>query len=167
MPVQDLASEVSFAVRKWRNQRGALIMILHEIQSRHGYIPRSVALEVAKQAGIPLARIYEVLTFYHFFELEPPAAHVINVCMGTACYLKGAPDLIDAFSKHLGISQGETTPDKEFCLQTVRCVGCCGLAPVVLLDGKTCGKLQTSDVEGLIEEARSRKEESNGAHSQS
>jgi len=129
-------------------------MVLHEIQGRHGYVPRTVALELAQQMKVPLARIYEVLTFYNYFELEPPAKYVISACMGTACYLKGTPDILKEFSDQLGIKVGESTPDGKFCLTTVRCVGCCGLAPVVLVNGEVHGKVKPRDVTHILAECK-------------
>jgi NADH-quinone oxidoreductase subunit E len=90
---------------------------------------------------VPLARIYEVLTFYNYFRLKSPGKHVVSVCMGTACYLKGAPQLLERASDALGIRPGETTPDEEYHLQVVRCVGCCGLAPVVTINEKLLAKV--------------------------
>lgn len=150
MPEQNLTADVSLAVKKWQKKRGALIMVLHDIQDRHGYVPRAVALELAQQMRVPLARIYEVLTFYNYFVLEPPAKFVISGCMGTACYLKGTPQVLEEFSKQLGIQVGETTSDGMFCLHTVRCVGCCGLAPVVMVNGKAHSKVTPRDVSNII-----------------
>jgi NADH:ubiquinone oxidoreductase subunit E len=122
---------VSVIARRWKNKRGSLIMALHDLQGRFGYVPRDAAMELRHQLGVPLARIYEVITFYNYFKLESPGKHVVSVCMGTACYLKGAAQLVDHVSSKLGLRPGETTRDGQFHLQVVRCVGCCGLAPVV------------------------------------
>ncbi len=148
--------DVVAAVRKWKNKRGALIMVLHEIQNARGYVPRDVSLYLAEELGIPLARIYEALTFYHYFKLEPPGKAVISVCTGTACYLKGSPALVDEFVKETGAQVGSSTKDKLFHLQCVRCVGCCGLAPVVNINGKTYGKLTPADVKKVVQEWRDR-----------
>ena len=148
------APDVAAAVRKWKNKRGSLIMALHEIQNARGYVPRDVALYLSKELEIPLARIYEVITFYHYFKLEPPGKAVVSICTGTACYLKGAPALVAEFEKELGIPVGESTTDKNFHLQCVRCVGCCGLAPVVTVNGKTYGKLGPADVKKVVHEWR-------------
>jgi NADH-quinone oxidoreductase subunit E len=150
MPDQNLTSDVALAVKKWQKKRGALIMVLHEIQGRHGYVPRAIALELAQQMKVPLARIYEVLTFYNYFVLEPPAKYVIAGCMGTACYLKGTSEILGEFSKQLGIEVGESTSDGRFCLQTLRCVGCCGLSPVILINGEVHSKVTTRDVSTIL-----------------
>ncbi len=146
--------DVVAAVRKWKNKRGSLIMVLHEIQNARGYVPRDVTLYLAEELNIPLARIYEALTFYHYFKLEPPGKAVISVCTGTACYLKGAPALVDEFVKETGAQVGTSTKDKLFHLQCVRCVGCCGLAPVVIVNGKTYGKLTPPDIKKIVHEWR-------------
>jgi NADH-quinone oxidoreductase subunit E len=148
--------EVAAALKKWRRKRGAVIMALHEIQNQRGHVPRQAALELAAGLGVPLARIYEVITFYNYFKLKPPGRAVISVCTGTACHLKGAPALLAELRSQLGIEDGETTPDRLFHLQCVRCVGCCGLAPVVVVNGKTYGKLQPSGIAGLLAEWRER-----------
>lgn len=144
-----LASQVA---NKWRKKRGSLIMALHEIQDVKGYVPWEDAVDIANGMGIPLARIYEVLTFYNFFKLDAPGKAVISVCTGTACYLKGNDKVLEEFKKELGINEGESTEDKMFHLQCVRCVGCCGLAPVCVVNGKTYGRITPADVKKIIEE---------------
>lgn len=116
---------------KWRDKKGSLIMALHDVQSHYGYVPRDVARKLAHQLDVPLARIYEVITFYNYFKLTPPGKHRISICLGTACYLKGAPELIEEVVSLLGIKEGQTTSDGMFQLDVVRCLGCCGLAPVL------------------------------------
>jgi NADH-quinone oxidoreductase subunit E len=145
-------SPLDTTLKKWKNKRGALIMALHEIQNQRGYVPREAAFKIAEHMNVSLARIYEVLTFYNYFKLESPGRAVISVCTGTACHLKGAPALIEKFETQLGISTGQTTPDNRFHLQSVRCVGCCGLAPVVVINEKTYGKCDPSAVAHIIHE---------------
>ena len=152
----DLMPEVASAVRKWKNKRGSLIMMLHEIQDQRGYVPRDAALQLATAVGVPLATIYEVITFYHYFKLEAPGKAVISICTGTACYLKGSMAVVDEFAKELAVEVGTSTPDKLFHLQCVRCVGCCGLAPVATVNGKTYGKLTPADVKKIIHEWRAK-----------
>ncbi len=138
--------------KKWRKKRGSLIMALHELQEIKGYVPWEDASELAVEMNIPLARIYEVLTFYNFFKLEAPGKAVISVCTGTACYLKGNDKVLEEFKSRLGINEGESTEDREFHLQSVRCVGCCGLAPVIVINGKTYGRIVPTDVATIIKE---------------
>lgn len=139
-------------VEKWRGKQGNLIMILHEIQNQYGYVPREVSFELSRLLQIPLARIYEVITFYNYFKLEPPGKHTISVCMGTACYLKGTPQLVDELKNLLNVAEGETTQDGLFHLQAVRCLGCCGLAPVIMIDEKIYGKVQKEQIAGILAE---------------
>ena len=151
--------DISDIINKWKKVEGSLVMMLHSVQGRLGYVPRWAAMEISKQTGIALAKIYEVLTFYNFFKLEAPGKAVISVCTGTACYLKGNDKTLEEFKKQLGINEGESTPDKMFHLQCVRCVGCCGLAPVCVVNGKTYGRVTTGDVSNIIAEWRKKFEE--------
>lgn len=148
-PVEDQErthAEVKEHVDLWREEEGNLIMILHSIQDKHGYVPRELSMELADQLGISLARIYEVITFYHYFKLVPPGKHNIAVCVGTACYLKGSANILTEVERQLKIREGETTEDREFHLETVRCIGCCGMSPAVNVDSKTYGRMRSSDI---------------------
>jgi NADH-quinone oxidoreductase subunit E len=142
--------ELEKLVKTWKGKKGTLIMILHEIQNQYGYIPEDVSLKLANLLDIPLARIYEVITFYHYFKLNPPGKCKINICMGTACYLKGAPDLIDEIKDLLNIDEGETTKDGLFQLESVRCLGCCGLAPVMTINDKVYGNVKKQDLQDIL-----------------
>lgn len=154
-----LRRDVRQHVEQWRDEEGNLIMILHAIQNQHGYVPREVAMELSRELGVKLARIYEVITFYHYFKLQPAGAHTITVCNGTACYLKGSGHLINELRAQLGIAEGQTTPDRQIHFETVRCIGCCGLAPAVVIDGRTCGHVKSSDMAGHIAALKAGKEE--------
>ena len=143
---------VSAIAGKWEGKEDALIMMLHEIQGRFGYIPRDVALALSQKTDIPLARIYEVISFYHLFKRTPPGKHRISVCMGTACYLKGAPQIVEKLKEILGVDEGQSTPDGLFQFETVRCLGCCGLAPVVMIDDKVYGKVRPDQVMDILAE---------------
>jgi NADH-quinone oxidoreductase subunit E len=142
--------EIKDLVDKWKNKEGNLIMILHEIQNHHGYVPRELALELSGMLDVPLARIYEVITFYNFFKLVPPGKHKIAVCMGTACYLKGAPEILKEIKAILSVEEGKTTKDNNFYLDVVRCLGCCGLAPVMMIDDKVFGKVKKQEVMEIL-----------------
>ena len=135
---------------RWSSKQGSLIMVLHEIQNKYGYIPRDVAMELSRIIDVPLARIYEVITFYNYFKLRPPGKFNIAVCMGTACYLKGAPDILDEISERLNITIGQTTADGLFHLDAVRCLGCCGLAPVMTINGEIHGKVKKDQVVEIL-----------------
>ena len=150
--------DVQHHVSRWRNEEGNLIMILHAIQNQQGYVPREVAMELSRELGVKLARIYEVITFYHYFKLQPPGAHNLTVCNGTACYLKGSGDLINEVRAQLGIAEGQTTADRQVHFDTVRCIGCCGMAPAMVVDGRTCGHVKSSDISGHIAALKAAKE---------
>jgi NADH-quinone oxidoreductase subunit E len=151
-----LPEELLAFVDEWRDQPGNLIMILHKMQELYGYIPRAEAIELAHVLDVPLAKIYGVITFYHFFKLERPGRNKIQVCMGTACYLKGAADLVEEVENLLGIGVNESTEDWEFSMEAVRCVGCCGLAPVVTVNGEVYGKVTKAKLPEIIAQYRGR-----------
>ncbi len=134
------------------NQPGELINILHKAQHLFGYLPQEVQRIVARQLGIPVSKVYGVVTFYSFFTMTPKGEHPISVCMGTACYVRGAEKVLDEFRRILGINVGETTPDGKYSLSSLRCVGACGLAPVVLIGEKVYGRVVPGDVEKILKE---------------
>lgn len=146
-----LRRDVQKHVAQWRDEEGNLIMILHAIQNQHGYVPREVAMELSRELGVKLARIYEVITFYHYFKLQPPAQHDVTVCNGTACYLKGAGELLNELHARLGVAEGQTTADRKFHLGMVRCIGCCGMSPAMVVDGKTHGRVKSSEIGGILD----------------
>lgn len=134
------------------NQPGELINILHKAQELFGYLPREVQEVIARQLNIPVSKVYGVVTFYSFFSMTPKGEHPISVCMGTACYVRGAEKVLDEFKRILNINVGETTPDGKFSLTSLRCVGACGLAPVVLIGEKVYGRVVPGDVEKILQE---------------
>ena len=150
-----LTPELKAFIAEWKSQPGNLIMVLHRVQQAFGYIPRDVAFEVADELGVPLAKIYGVITFYNFFKLKKPGRNQVQVCMGTACYLKGGEDIIKELEGILGVGLNTVTPDGEFSVEAVRCLGCCGLAPVMVINGEVFGKVLTKDLQGIV--ARFRK----------
>jgi NADH-quinone oxidoreductase subunit E len=137
-------------IEEWKVKPGSLIMILHKTQETYGYISRTAAEQLSRLTGIALARIYGVITFYHFFKTVKPGRHKISVCLGTACYLKGSQDLIDETRNLLGLEPGGVTQDGQFSVDPVRCVGCCGLAPVLTVGTDTYGKLTKDMLPGII-----------------
>lgn len=143
---------VEEVAKKWKDVSGSLIMALHEVQEEIGYIPRNVAMQLAEGMDVPLASIYEVITFYSFFKLEAPGKHKVQVCMGTACYLKGAGALVNELKDQLKVEEGSSTADGLFELELVRCVGCCSIAPVVVVDGKVYSKVDTNEISSIISE---------------
>jgi NADH-quinone oxidoreductase subunit E len=134
----------------WKVKPGSLIMILHKIQETFGFISRESADKLAHLTGIPLARIYGVITFYHFFKTTKPGKYKISVCLGTACYLKGGQDLIEEARKILNLAPNGVTEDGLFSIDEVRCVGCCGLSPVITVGTDTYGKLTSEMLPEII-----------------
>ena len=157
-----LPAELVDFIALWKTKPGNLIMVLHKVQGHYGYIPREVAFEVAERLGVPLAKIYGVLTFYHLFKLTKPGRHQIAVCMGTACYLKGGEDLIREFESLLGAGLNSVTADGEFSIEAVRCIGCCGLAPVLTVDGEVFGRVKKDQLAGILAKYRGRGSERTG-----
>jgi NADH-quinone oxidoreductase subunit E len=143
--------EITVIANKWKKKRGSLIMALHDLQGRMGFVPRESAMKLGRAMDVPLARIYEVVTFYNYFKTEAPGKYIISVCTGTACHIKGSKNLLEGLQKELKIHEGESTPDKEYHLEGVRCLGCCGLAPLVSVNGKVYGKLDTMNACYVIE----------------
>ncbi|MCL2244688.1 MAG: NAD(P)H-dependent oxidoreductase subunit E [Treponema sp.] len=141
MDGEKFPQELLSFIDEWKVKPGSLIMILHKTQETFGFISRPSAEKLSILTGISLARIYGVITFYHFFKTTKPGKHKISVCLGTACYLKGAQDLIEETRKILGIEPDGVTEDGQFSVDPVRCVGCCGLAPVLTVGTDTYGKL--------------------------
>jgi len=147
-------SEVTQQTRQILNRfgrkQGNLIPILQEVQGKLGYLPKEAMLEIARFLGIPEIDVYSVVTFYNQFRLNPPGRHSIRVCLGTACHMKGGYITLDAWKRRLQIGPGETTPDREFDLDTVACVGCCAMAPVVVVDNKPQAKVDPTKVDGIL-----------------
>lgn len=132
------------------NKEGELINILKDTQDRLGYLPLEAQQVIAGHLHIPAQRVYGVVTFYAFFTMEPKGKYPISVCLGTACYVRGAERLLDEFRRILGIEVGETTPDGLFSLDCLRCVGACGLAPAVVIGKKVYGRLQSSEIRKIL-----------------
>ena len=138
------------------NDKTPLMMILSDIQKEYGYVPVDVQEIVSEKTGISVAEIYGVVTFYSFFSLKPKGKYIIGCCLGTACYVKGAQQIIDKFSEELGIAPGETTEDGLFTIDALRCIGACGIAPAVTINGTVYPKMEVSQVPKVIEEYRSK-----------
>jgi NADP-reducing hydrogenase subunit HndA len=130
---------------------GALIPVLHEAQEVYGYLPLSVQSKIAEGLNVPLAEVYGVVTFYTQFSLYPKGAYKIQVCLGTACYVKGAALVLNELQKELGIEVGKCTEDGKFSLDACRCIGACGLAPVIMINDDVYGRLKPEDVKGIIQ----------------
>ena len=135
------SKKVSAIVEKYGGSQDSLVSILQDIQSEYRYLPEEAIRVVAHQLEIPLIRVYGVATFFKAFSLEPRGEHIVSVCLGTACHVRGAPAVLDEMKRRLSIEAGETTPDMEFTLETVNCVGACALGPIVVIDGEYHGQV--------------------------
>ena len=146
--------QIEAIIEKYQDEKTPLMMILSDVQHDFGYIPLEVQELISEKTGIPVAEIYGVVTFYSFFSLNPKGKYVIGVCLGTACYVKGAQQVIDKFSEILNIKPGETTEDGLFTLEALRCIGACGIAPALTINGKVYPKVAVSQVPAIVEEYR-------------
>ncbi len=144
------------SARRLKSLRGALIPVLHDVQDLYGYLPEEALSVVSEELQISMADIYGVATFYSFFSLEPKGEHVIRVCLGTACYVKGSQEILDKLCEDLDVEVGKTTADGRFTVEAMRCLGACGLAPVLSVENKVYGKLQVTDVSKILEDYRSK-----------
>lgn len=138
--------------KSFNNDPQELINVLHSCQEHFGYLPAEVQESVSGELGVPVAKVYGVVTFYSFFTMTPKGKHPISICLGTACYVRGAEKVLDEFKKELGIQVGQVTKDNKFSLSSLRCVGACGLAPVVLVGEKTYGRVAPDDVRNILKE---------------
>lgn len=143
--------ELKACILAHKDEAGALMPVLHEAQNIYGYLPSEVQTVIADELNIPLAEVYGVATFYSQFSLQPKGKHKISICLGTACYVKGSDKVLEAVEHELRIRCGECTPDKRFSIESCRCVGACGLAPVMIIDGEVYGKLSPADVKGILD----------------
>ena len=148
-------SKVNFikdVCKSFGNKPGEVINVLHKVQGEFGYLPAEVQELVAKELGIPVSRVYGIVSFYSFFTMTPKGEHPISVCLGTACYVRGAEKVLDELKRQLGIGVGEVTPDGKFSLNCLRCVGACGLAPVIEVGDKVYGRMTPDRVKDVLAE---------------
>ena len=151
-----MPAELISYIEEWKGKPGNLIMVLHRVQEHYTYIPRDIALTVASLLDVPVAKIYGVITFYHLFKLKKPGDNQIAVCMGTACYLKGGEDIIRELESLLGIGVNAVTDDGAFSIEAVRCIGCCGLAPVMTINGEVYGNLSREELPAILARYRAK-----------
>lgn len=151
--------ECANIIDKYDGDRGALIAILQDTQEKYRYLPLEALQEVSKKLGISLIDIYGIATFYRWFRLKPVGNHLVTVCMGTACHVRGAPKVLEEFERKLGIKPGETTEDQEFSLETVNCLGCCAIGPIVVVDEEYHGHTKISKVGPILKKYRKSEKE--------
>lgn len=149
---ENKVEELKELCKQYRNEPGELINVLHGAQEMFGYLPAEVQEIVADEMNVSVAHVYGVVTFYSFFSMLPKGKHPISICLGTACYVRGAEKVLDEFKRHLDVKVGDTTPDGKFSLSCLRCVGACGLAPVVTIGERVYGRVSPEDVKGILDE---------------
>jgi NADP-reducing hydrogenase subunit HndA len=148
---KDQTDKIREICKSFNNEGGELINVLHKLQGTFGYLPAEIQEVVANELKVPVAKVYGVVTFYSFFTMLPKGKHPISICTGTACYVRGAEKVLEEFKKELKIDVGETTSDGKFSISCLRCVGACGLAPVVMVGDKTFGRVAPEMVKDILE----------------
>lgn len=151
---EEKIKELKIYIRENRRKKGALMMVLHKAQNIFGYLPKEVQDMISEEMRIPVSEIYGVATFYSQFSLVPKGEYDIGVCLGTACYVRGAQEVLDKIQEELGISVGQTTPDRKFSISATRCLGACGLAPVLVVNEDVYGRLKPEDVKEILNKYR-------------
>ena len=146
----DQVVKLNEIIKKHKGKPGGLIPVLEEAQVALEYLPIAVQKKIALELNLPLSRVYGVVTFYSFFTMTPRGKHTVRVCLGTACYVRGGKAISETLEKEFGISAGETTPDRMFTLETIRCLGACGLGPVVVVDEEVHGRVKPSKVKEIL-----------------
>lgn len=147
-------AQLDAVIAEYKEVPGALVQVLKKAQEIYGYLPLEVQIAVAEGIDVPLEEVYGVVSFYSLFSINPKGEHNISVCLGTACYVKGSGDIYEALKEKLGLSDGGCTPDGKFSLEACRCIGACGLAPVLTVGDDVYGRLTVKDVDGIIEKYR-------------
>ena len=149
--VEQLGEKVAAILDRHQCDKGLLVSILQDVQAEYNYLPKEAVIRVSQGLGVPLSQVYSVATFFKAFSLKPRGRHLINVCLGTACHVRGAVRVLEAIERELGIEPGDTTEDLRYTLETVNCVGACALGPIVIIDGKYSGQMKTDKVKPLLE----------------
>jgi NADH-quinone oxidoreductase subunit E len=145
-------SGVDTIIKQYKGKESAILAILQDIQGKKKYLPKEILEEVSQKMQIPVTHIFRLATFYNALSIKPRGKHRIDVCLGTACHVRGGNKIIDRMKRDLGIPVGETTKDKRFTLESVRCVGCCSLGPVAVIDGEVYGRLTQDKIPALLKE---------------
>ncbi len=148
---KQLKQKAKSILDNYQRDQGMLVSILQDIQAEYNYLPKEAVVEVSQALGAPLSQVYSVATFFKAFSLEPRGRHLINVCLGTACHVRGAVRVLEAIERELDIKSSRTTKDLKFTLETVNCVGACALGPIVIIDGEYHGQMKTDKVKALLE----------------
>jgi NADP-reducing hydrogenase subunit HndA len=149
---QEDVNKIKEICSSFNNDPQELINVLHKCQEHFGYLPAEIQEVISNELVVPVAKVYGVVTFYSFFTMTPKGKHPVSICMGTACYVRGAEKVLEEFKKELGLQVGQTSQDGKFSLSSLRCVGACGLAPVVMVGDKTYGRVAPDDVRNILKE---------------
>ncbi len=155
---QEKFEELHHIIEEFKKKEGSVIKVLHEAQNIFGYLPRKVQIYIARTLDIPFPEIYGVVSFYSLFSMQPRGEYTIEVCMGTACYVKGAEDVLNELKQELEIEPGEVTKDGQFTIETTRCIGACSIAPVISINGDVKGNVSAEEVKEIIAEYSESKE---------
>jgi len=150
--MEAVADKVQSIIESYKGEQGLLISLLQDVQAECGYLPKEVLIEISAKLDIPVSQVYSVATFFKAFTLKPRGRHMVSVCLGTACHVRGAKGILAKLERDLGIEEGSTTEDSRFSLETVRCVGCCSLAPVVVIGKETYGRLSQQKIPAILEQ---------------
>ncbi|MBC8232978.1 NAD(P)H-dependent oxidoreductase subunit E [bacterium] len=145
-------TQVDFIVNKYKARKGLLTSMLQDLQAEYNYLPREALRHVSDRLNLPLIQIYSVATFFKSFSLQPKGEHLINVCLGTACHVRGGVRVLEKIERTLGITDGDTTEDREFTLESVNCLGACALGPVMVVDGEYFGQMTPAKVDSVLKE---------------
>jgi len=150
-PLNQLEGKIGSILNNYQSDKKLLVSILQDIQAEYNYLPREALTQISQDLGVPLSQVYSVATFFKAFSLKPRGRHIINVCLGTACHVRGATRILETIERELSIKPGDTTEDLKYTLETVNCVGACALGPIVIVDGKYSGQMKADKVKPLLE----------------
>ncbi len=148
--VEQIEEKVESILDNYQREEGMLVSMLQDIQAEYNYLPREALTQVSQGLDVALSQVYSVATFFKAFSLKPRGRHIINVCLGTACHVRGAVRILEEMERELGIKSGDTTEDLKYTLETVNCVGACALGPIVIIDGKYSGQMKSNKVKPLL-----------------
>ncbi|HEA47009.1 MAG TPA: NADH-quinone oxidoreductase subunit NuoE [bacterium] len=140
-------------IKRYKKNEGALVPLLQDVMKEYGYLPGETLKRIAQKLAIPLSRVYGLATFYKSFSLTPRGKHLISVCLGTACHVRGAPRIVEKLERDLKVKAGETTRDLKFTLETVNCLGACALGPLIVIDGKYYGRMNSAKMDKVLKES--------------
>jgi NADH-quinone oxidoreductase subunit E len=150
MPDQDIISKVNAIVDRYDRDRGMIVSVLQDIQEEYRYLPKEALKQVSEALSVPMSQVFAVATFYKTLSLQPRGRHLINVCTGTACHVRGAEKIVEKMERSLGCQRGQTTRDMRFTLETVRCVGACAMGPIVIVDNQYSGNVKLDEVDDIL-----------------